>query len=380
MKIAMLIDGWDPPIFGWGQVHVKYLCEWLVKNHHCFVDLFVRKLIGEDWKIYKKDDHHGKRNIYRVWPTTKFFTIWWRLLCLFTTTIYLLWKTITQKYDIIHAHAYVSWLPAKIVWFLTRTPVIYTVHWTNCLDTKRKWLLYKLEKYLVTWIKYDLEISVSHRIFDYNNKNKNIVIIHNGVDIKKYDNIKDIEKHSGFNFIYVGRFDWQKWIEYLIEAASLLDKKILDEKKIIFNLVGDWELKNNYHLLIKKYWLQKYFVFKWKLFWEDLIKEYKRNHVFILPSLAEGQPLTLLEAMASKLPVIVTDVGDNSYFVTNKNGYIVEPENSNLLKESIENILNTDEKTIDKIKCENYTLAEKYSRENVIKDTYSKYLSVLKEK
>jgi len=86
---------------------------------------------------------------------------------------------------------------------------------------------------------------------------------------------------------------------------------------------------NAYKKLIEKYKLEKYFVFKGKLFGDDLISEYKRNHVFVLPSLAEGQPLTLLEAMASKLPVIVTDVGDNSYFVKNhENGYILPSANA----------------------------------------------------
>lgn len=379
MKIAMLIDGWDPPIFGWGQMHVKYLCQWLTTNHDCSVDLFVRKLIWEDWKKYTKNESHGRWKVYRIWPATKFFTFRWRILCLFTTTIVLLRKTLIKKYDLIHAHAYVSWLPAKIVGFLTKTPVVYTVHWTNCLDTDRKWFLYKFEKFLVTWIKYTLEISVSHKLFDYKNKNKNIVILHNGVDIHAYDAIHVNQKYSWYNFLFVGRFDWQKGIEYLIEAVHLIDKELLDKKNVQFNLVGDWEFIHTYKMLIKKYSLEKYFVFKGKLFWNNLIREYKSNHCFVLPSLAEWQPLTLLEAMASKLPVIVTDVGDNKYFVENeKNGYIIPSEDALALSKGILNILYMNTLDNNRIIQTNYILAQKYSRDNVVKDTYNQYVSLMK--
>ena len=48
---------------------------------------------------------------------------------------------------------------------------------------------------------------------------------------------------------------------------------------------------------------------------KELINKYKSSHAFILPSIYEGQPLTLLEAWAAKLPVIVTNTGDCRYLV-----------------------------------------------------------------
>ncbi len=374
MKIAMLIDWWDPPIFGWWQMHVKYICEWLTQNHNCSVDLFVRKLIGDNGIKYTKNEHHWKRNIFRIGPTTKFFTLRWRLICLITTTIFLLYKTIKEKYDIIHAHAYVSGLPAKIVGFLTITPVVYTIHGTMGIDANKKGILASIERRLILWIKYSLEISVSHKIFDYKNKNKNIIVIHNWVDLEKYNKLETSEKYKWIQFIRVGRFDRQKWLEYLIEWIYLINRKTLKDKWFILNLIWDWELFPNIKWLVEKYKLSDFVIFKWKIFWDKLINEYKKNHIFILPSLAEGQPLTLLEAMASKLPVIVTDVWDNKYFVkNNENGYIVKSWNAVELKESIEKILFLDNDTIKKIEENNYKLAKKYDRKNVSEITYEKY-------
>ena len=55
------------------------------------------------------------------------------------------------------------------------------------LDVPKRDKYYYLEKFFVTWLRYDLEISVSDQIFRYKNRNQNIQIIPNGVDLKKYN-------------------------------------------------------------------------------------------------------------------------------------------------------------------------------------------------
>lgn len=55
MKIAMVMDAWDP-ILGGGQVHVKNLAERLVLDHSCQVDLFVRSLRGETGENFDSDE------------------------------------------------------------------------------------------------------------------------------------------------------------------------------------------------------------------------------------------------------------------------------------------------------------------------------------
>jgi glycosyltransferase involved in cell wall biosynthesis len=60
----------------------------------------------------------------------------------------------------------------------------------------------------------------------------------------------------------------------------------------------------------------------------DIRKVWEENHVLLLPSLNEGIPLALVEAMICGRPVIVTDVGGNSeWIIDNENGYIAEGAN-----------------------------------------------------
>ena len=78
---------------------------------------------------------------------------------------------------------------------------------------------------------------------------------------------------------------------------------------------------------------------------KDLPELYACMDVFVLPSLTEGLPMVLLEAMGSKLPVIATRVG----FIPNvvkdgETGYLVSPGNEEELKERLLQLLNDSEK------------------------------------
>ena len=61
----------------------------------------------------------------------------------------------------------------------------------------------------------------------------------------------------------------------------------------------------------------------------DYIKILEESDIFVLPSYAEGFPLSLIEALAFGLPCIVTDVGGiTDSVINNKNGFIIRTNNS----------------------------------------------------
>ena len=69
---------------------------------------------------------------------------------------------------------------------------------------------------------------------------------------------------------------------------------------------------------------------------DDLIREYKSSHLFVICSDSEGQPLSILEAQAAYLPVVATKTGGIPEIVENNiNGLLVPPNDYNSLENAI---------------------------------------------
>jgi glycosyltransferase involved in cell wall biosynthesis len=80
-------------------------------------------------------------------------------------------------------------------------------------------------------------------------------------------------------------------------------------------------------------------VFKGFVAWEDVIALYQDAHVFVLPSFNEGMSIALLEAMASGLPVIVTDTGGTKELVKEENGLVVPWADTDALANALASLL-----------------------------------------
>ncbi|MCD6399530.1 glycosyltransferase family 4 protein, partial [candidate division WOR-3 bacterium] len=130
--------------------------------------------------------------------------------------------------------------------------------------------------------------------------------------------------------------------------------------------------------LIKKWSLEKYFIFKGKLPEKELLKEYKSSTLFVLPSLFEGMPLTLLEAWASSLPVIATRVGENPYLIKHRyNGWLVEPGNADELAETLKEVLNTPKQKLKIVGERGYKIVKRvYTWDRVAENTLKIYRSI----
>lgn len=323
-----MVSEWRDPVYGGGQIHVHYLCTWLVKDHGCTVDLYVRALRDDAGKAYACDESllDGRWNIFRTGVVSSFFSVRARLLWLVQITRILYRQTKKKKYDLIHWHALLPWLPIKIVSILTGVPCVYTVHGTMHLDTKKRWLFSNIEKFLVCTLAYTLEISVSSNIFSYEPRSKKIEIIYNGVDIDALDALPAKEKYQQFTFLTVGRMDRQKNHQIILDAIKHLWKQYCIDNNIQFVWVWDGVLFEQLKQQIVAAQLEDVILMLGKLPYNQTLEVFKKAHVFLLPSLGEWQPLTVLEAFASHLPVIATDVWDNRFFVQNKkNGLLLSP-------------------------------------------------------
>lgn len=302
MNILVLIDAWFPFVGG-AQVQIINLKRILEKNY------------GVKYFIL----HSPSSNIL-----IRFLWSFWVI-----PQALLLNKK--EKFYLIHAHAYWPGIPGIIIAKILSLPIIFTVHGSNLLDLKIKSLKAFLEKFILTKIKYDQVISVSANFLKYKNLNKNIAVISNGVNLKEFEKIR-IKKEKPYKLLCVARDDPVKGLKYLKQAMIQVKKEIPQARLKIIT-------KGITH--------------------RNLIKEYKSSHLFVLPSLSEGQPLTLLEAWAAKLPVVATAVGDNNRMVKNGfNGYLIESKNIRALSTALIKVLEDNRRSLMGLK--GYLLVKKY--------------------
>ncbi|MBU0732184.1 glycosyltransferase family 4 protein [Patescibacteria group bacterium] len=328
MRIAVISEVWPPAIEGGAEIHIKETCIRIAASGNFDFNIITRKLIDANDVKFTNLGHDGKLLITRCGLTTKFSNILGRLWYIPSSIL----KIIKYKPDIIHAHSFIPGIIAKLTRIFIKKPILLTVHGTTQFTSPKsirakieKWL----EKIITTKFEYNQEISVAQNFLKLPNKNKDIAIVPNGVDIQIFDDVQ-AGKYDKFTLIFVGRFDYVKGLDLLIEAI-----KELKDQDLQLNLIGNGYEEKNLKALVEKNKLENKINFLGRLSGGDLITEIKKSHALILPSRSEGFPLTILEAWAAKIPVIATDVGENSYLITKGNGFLIKPNSISEIQSGI---------------------------------------------
>lgn len=196
------------------------------------------------------------------------------------------------------------------------------------------------------YAKLDMSITVSNKnkealINNYKFKKNKIKVIYNCIDIdyiKNYNRDISIELRKKFSisdsaivFGTVGRLDTQKGHEFLINASKNV---VLEVPDTIFLFVGRGKLKDQLIQKINDNKISEYY--RLVGYQENLPEIFDLIDIFVLPSIIEGFPFAVLEAMAASKPVIATSVGGVPEIITdNVNGILVEPMNSDTLAKAM---------------------------------------------
>lgn len=157
-----------------------------------------------------------------------------------------------------------------------------------------------------------------------------LTVIHNGIDISGYKG-RVMSVRSKIKFLTVARLTKQKGLEYLLRAIPAVIRNMQD---VEFTIVGEGELRGELETLAKKLGISHIVTFVG--FSNNIPVVLRESDAFVLPSIEEGLPLTILEAMATGVPVLATEVGGNKEIITNNvNGVLVPPRNVSALSDQI---------------------------------------------
>lgn len=257
------------------------------------------------------------------------------------------------KPDILHSHLFHANVVARLVGWLTWSPVIVsTIHNENFGGPFREWIM-RLSDWMASCtvvISPSVEkVMLEKRIV----KRKKIRLVTNGVDTTVFlpadaEKKKQLRRFNNLPFdkkvfLAVGRLREQKGYEHLIDAVQKLAKNRSDFLVVV---LGDGELKNKLRGKTKVFGLVPYIDFRGNQ--ADVLSYFQSADIFIMPSLWEGLPVALMEAMSCKLPVIASAVGAIPTVVDSGiSGLLVPPQASDQLAKSMEYMLEA--KPIDMI-------------------------------
>lgn len=240
--------------------------------------------------------------------------------------------------DIVHSHSVDMGYIMSFACRKYNTPLIETYHAGSFNDKKYPLTKRLLDKFLFKISKFNKIIVLGKNLLkDFKREKINgAIYIPNGVNQTNILHRKN--KSKKIRFIFVGRLEDQKGLEYLIDAVNEVVKL---NKNFEILLIGEGSKKEELRKKINNLKLKNYFNFLGSKSNKEVIRSYSTSDIFILPSLWEGLPLTLLEALASGLPVITTDVGGISDICTdNENALIIPPKNTREIKDAMIRLIN----------------------------------------
>jgi len=286
-------------------------------------------------------------------------------LTLTLTLNYIIFARQVEKYlatvnsDVVHVHVSIIGLYLAMAIRVFRERLLYTSHATRRGKTSRTLLdkmAITLENHLVKKVKRTIVLNKSVReelISKTKIKPTDISILPMGTNTDIFNPSIDLddvreryELRDKFIVLFVGRIREDKGLEYLVKAANTVINQS-GYRDVQFVLVGPTEefvLEQNHKSsyferivgLINEYNLQSHVILTGAVPFDDLRRLYTAADIFVLPSITEAAPQSVIEAMSSGKPVIGTKVGAvPTQIIDGQSGFVIDPGNDGDLSEKI---------------------------------------------
>ncbi len=246
-----------------------------------------------------------------------------------------------QKVDVVITHGFYGSFIPRISAILSKVPVfIHVEH--NVSDQKRTYHIL-LNRVLTKFI--DKIVCVSENAKNSLQKlervkHTKVVVIPNGLSTDRFSfaPMKRGARPSVKRVGIVGRFSEQKGHIYFVAAAASI---VQAYKNVEFVFVGDGPLRPQIEEKVRELGIEAYCHFYGER--SDVGRILQSLDVFVLASLWEGLPISLLEAQYFGVASVVTDVGGNSEVIKNRqNGLLVPPKDPEAMALAVLQILSDD--------------------------------------
>ncbi|MBU0497482.1 MAG: glycosyltransferase family 4 protein [Candidatus Thermoplasmatota archaeon] len=340
-----------PPIGGGGGIsHKKLIDEWR-KDHHVF-------LITTHYKGLKKIEKRKNLTIYRVpcmrkgQPTANIISL---LLFPFSSIVTIL-KLKKEKIDIVNTQFTIpSGVTNFFIKFWLKVPIAQSIHGGDIYDPSKKISPHRIFilRYIIQKILRHADLVIAQSKNTLTNAQKYYPFKTDSHIIPlPYDTHELSTKttSSTFTYIGIGRIIRRKSFNNLIHAFAQVYKQHPQSKLII---VGDGPEKENLENIRGSYGLQNEISIPGYVSEEEKFSLIKNSNCYVLSSQHEGFGIVLQEAMDFALPIVSTNNGGQTDFLTQDvNAELIEPNDIHSLTKAMLKIQNQPK------------LAEKYGRKN----------------
>lgn len=295
-----------------------------------------------------------------------------------------------EKVQIVHCNSSKAGILGRLAAKLAKIPVvIFTAHGL-VINEPMHWLKRQIFTFcekiagrfsdaIITVSEYDKQTAIKYKI----THPKKIIIIHNGLDIKEFfsaikisaeEKKKELELEKEDRIVgIVANFYPVKGLKFFIQAARYVSSTL---SRVKFVIVGDGKEREMLQALVRQLNLEEKVLFLG--YREDVPEILQIFDVFVLSSLKEGFPFTILEAMITGLPIVATRVGGIPEVIQHtKSGLLVPPGDSQELAKNIISLLK------DKSRAEKIALGAKkrilsnFVLDSMLKQTEELYQELL---
>ncbi len=257
-------------------------------------------------------------------------------------------KTLTlirksKRFDLIHAHTGIyPMIGGFILSKLLRIPFFITCHGSDIRINRKNTVLKLIQNYIFQRSKCVIVVSNELKtILKDEIRNLSIEIVPAGVDKNSFKDLPHKwSNKTRVKVLFVGNLRKIKNPKIILEALKKLKQY---EFNIELIMIGTGPLYEALKVFCNQYDLTNV-IFIPQVPHKNLHQYYKKADLFVMPSLSEGTPLALLDAMASGLPIIASKIGGISDLIKNNyNGILIEPTNIDLLVDKIKYLIENPE-------------------------------------
>ena len=316
MKIALLSMDYPPRMAGGTTIHTYQLAKALKS-----LDNEVHVVAAAHPDAPKEEIHEGI-HVHRVRRPYSIFSAYRT-------------KSLLKNFDIIHGHGICAY--GHLI--LNKFPTVVKMHNTwlgeyerykriggniaKKIDALTMMKMYiKMDKTCCRRSSHLICISdvIKNETKKYGINDTKMTVIHNGIDIVKFDSQENFRSNLGLKGLvvgYIGRLEPHKGVEFLIRAAKNFDCNFL--------IVGGGSDQSRLQELVKKLGIQDKIKFTGYVPYNDIPKYYASMDIVVYPTLYEPLGNVILESMAAGKPIVASEVDGIPEIFEPGTGYLIQP-------------------------------------------------------